>query len=344
MDPAVPQTPNLQPPTEPGGVTVGRVPPEGTFAACRRLVGVGQADPDAAAARLIENHRAAKIDLSLLFAACQGDEVRQVCLAVPSSGRTAAVFLSEPPRTGEPGGDETATQERAACVAAAEEHLRRELPGRVAVMQALPEPGELWCINALRMAGFVNVGDLTYLRRAIGRQSGLFARPPAAPVWPPGIDVTTLATLPGGLNGQRRMLRDLLDATYEGTLDCPALCGLRSTEDVLDSHHAVGQFDPALWFIVRRDGAPQGCMLLSKCEELRSVELVYLGLAPGVRGLGLGARLLDLALRSLPRSGFDLFTCAVDRRNTPAVKIYQRAGFRPFGERAALVKPLAALV
>lgn len=344
MDPAVPQTPNQSPDPGADEVTIARVPPEGTFAACRRLVGVGQADPDAAAARLIENHKAAKIDLSLLFAASKGPEVRQVCLAVPSSGRTAAVFLSEPPRQGDPGGDEAGIEERAACLAAAEEHLRREMPGRVAVMQALPEPGELWCINALRAAGFVNVGDLTYLRRSIGRQSGLFARPPAAPVWPPGIDVVTLATLPGGLNGQRRMLRGLLDATYEGTLDCPALCGLRSTEDVLDSHQAVGQFDPSLWFIVRRDGEAQGCMLLSKCEELRSVELVYLGLAPGVRGLGLGAKLLDLALRSLPRSGFDLFTCAVDRRNTPAVKIYQRAGFRPFGERAALVKPIVTPV
>lgn len=325
-------------------MTVARVPPEGTFAACRRLVGVGQSDPDAAAARLIDSHRAAKIDLSLLFAVCRGAEVRQVCLAVPSSGRTATVFLSEPPRAGDPGGAKAGLEERAACVAAAEAHLVREMPDRVAVLQALPEPGEQWYIDALRAAGFVNVGDLTYLRRSIGRQSGIFARLPAAPVWPAGIDVVTLGSLPGGFEGQRGMLEGLLDATYEGTLDCPALCGMRSTRDVLDSHHAVGQFDPAMWFIVRKDGAPQGCMLLSRYEELRSVELVYLGLSPGVRGLGLGAKLMDLALRSLPRSGFDLFTCAVDRRNTPAVKVYQRAGLRPFGERAALVKPIPTRV
>ena len=85
-------------------------------------------------------------------------------------------------------------------------------------------------------------------------------------------------------------------------------------------------------------------MLLSKTEELRSVELVYLGLTPALRGQGLGAKLLDLAFRVVPRSTFEHITCAVDKANTPAARIYQRAGFRPFGERAALVKRVHARV
>jgi ribosomal protein S18 acetylase RimI-like enzyme len=58
--------------------------------------------------------------------------------------------------------------------------------------------------------------------------------------------------------------------------------------------------------------------------------------------MGVGAKLLDVALRSITRSTYEHLTCAVDRSNTPAVRIYQRAGFRPFGERAALVKPVRA--
>jgi GNAT superfamily N-acetyltransferase len=321
---------------------VGRVPPDRTFEAAKRLVGASQADPDAAASRLVENARAGRIDLSLMFAAESNGQIRQVCLLAPSSGRTAALFISEPFPHGDPGGDQQALQDRAACIAAAEAHAAHHLADRVAVLQALPEPEERWSVDALRAAGFIQVGDLTYLRRPIGRQSGILGRQPPMPTWPVGVAVRPLSTFPGGLDGSIPMLCDLLDRTYVGTLDCPALCGLRDTRDVLDSHQAVGQFDPAFWFIVFKNDIPEGCMLLAKSEELRSVELVYLGLTPALRGMGVGAKLLDVALRSITRSTYEHLTCAVDRSNTPAVRIYQRAGFRPFGERAALVKPVRA--
>lgn len=319
-------------------ITVARVSPDRTFAAARRLVGASHADPDAAAMRLVENAKAGRIDLSLLFAVESAGTIRQVCLLAPSSGRTAAIFLSEPLPQGDLGGDEQALVDRAACIAAAEAYAAQHLSDRVAVLQALPEPEELWSMNALRLAGLCHVGDLTYLRRPIGRHSGIFARPPTMPTWPKGVSVMALAALVGSFDVHAAMLCDLLDRTYEGTLDCPALCGLRTTRDVLDSHQAVGQFDPSLWFVVFKDAHPQGCMLLSPSEELRSVELVYLGLTPALRGIGMGAKLLDLAFRVVPRSSADHITCAVDKANTPAALIYQRAGFRPFGERAAFVK------
>lgn len=338
MDQSVPHSP-AQPPS----VTVGLVPPDLTFLAVRRLVGTNQPDPDAAATRLLDSARQGKIDLSLLFAAyCvhphRSPDIRQTCLVAPSSGRTAAVFLAEPPALGDPGGPDTALTDRAACLAAAEAHVTRHLANRVVVLQSLPEPDELWAINALRLAGFIHVGELLYLRRPIGKQSSLFSRPPAAPTWPSGVEVKPLADLPGSVHDHAPVLRKVLEDTYVGTLDCPALCGVRDTADVLDSHLAVGHFDPKLWFLVFLQGSPVGCMLLSPTPELRAVELVYLGLAPAARGIGLGSKLMDLALRVMPRSGFDFLTCAVDRANTPAFTIYQRAGMRPFSERAALVK------
>ena len=39
--------------------------------------------------------------------------------------------------------------------------------------------------------------------------------------------------------------------------------------------------------VLRDQGAPAGCMLLNRCPEQRVVELVYIGLAPGLRGRGL---------------------------------------------------------
>ena len=38
-----------------------------------------------------------------------------------------------------------------------------------------------------------------------------------------------------------------LDRSYVDTMDCPELCGMRATADILASHKATGEFDPSLW-------------------------------------------------------------------------------------------------
>jgi RimJ/RimL family protein N-acetyltransferase len=131
-----------------------------------------------------------------------------------------------------------------------------------------------------------------------------------------------------------------LDRSYEQTLDCPELCGLRRTHDVLDSHRATGAWSPALWWLVYLHDQPHGCLLINHCPEHSSVELVYLGVSPQLRGRGLGTRLLDLGLSLLAGVEADHIACAVDLRNIPARRLYERAGFREFGRRIALVRPL----
>lgn len=300
-----------------------------------------QADRRGAALRLLASHRAGAIDLSIMVATFEtGVEdpppARQACLIVVSSGRTGAVFLSEPHPVAEPGGDAAALRERSACLLAAEGHLRETRPGAVSLLQALPNEGEEWFASALRGAGYVYVGTLSYLRRARGSARTL----PGAPAWPEGVRLRTLADL-GGLERGRAMLVDLLDRTYEGTLDCPALCGLRRTEDILDSHAAVGEFDTGSWLILERDGRPIGCALVSWCPDQRVSELVYLGLVPRERGRGLGRGLLGAAVRTaMARREAEAVVCAVDASNTPAVSAYRGAGFRAFSGRTAWVKPL----
>jgi ribosomal protein S18 acetylase RimI-like enzyme len=121
------------------------------------------------------------------------------------------------------------------------------------------------------------------------------------------------------------------------------LCGLRAVSDVLESHKSVGRYDPALWWVVFDAHRPRGCALFSVSPEHDSVELVYLGLGPACRGRGLGSALLDRSLRALgPRllmSGG--VTCAVDTRNTPALRLYAHAGFARFGVRIPMIRALA---
>lgn len=242
------------------------------------------------------------------------------------------VFISEPPAAGDFDGPEIGRAERAACIAEVCKFLSEHAAETVRVAQALPEVREVWGIEAFRAAGFLPVGELLYMRRTISTQG---ITPPS---WAPNIDLVTYDTLG---SARDRTLIDLLDATYVETLDCPELCGVRDTVDVLDSHKRVGTFDPKLWFIVREDRVPRGCILLNPNLDSRTVELVYLGLAKPARGRGLARQLLFYAMNRLceKHTGWT-FACAVDRRNTPAVKLYESIGMRVFGERAALVRKL----
>lgn len=131
-----------------------------------------------------------------------------------------------------------------------------------------------------------------------------------------------------------------LEASYIGTLDCPELCGLRSVEDVLASHRATGAWEPGLWWVIREAGVAQGVMLFNPSPEQQAVELVYLGLGPALRGRGLAGPLLRVGLSALVGRGEKTVACAVDARNVPARKLYERAGFAEFGRRVALIRGL----
>jgi ribosomal protein S18 acetylase RimI-like enzyme len=248
--------------------------------------------------------------------------------------------MSEPPAGGDPGGPAVGLAERRACLDAAATDLRElKDPGgkrRIMVLQALPEPREAWSTQACRGAGFIDVGTLTYMRASTGpakKYAGV------TPSWPAGISVVSVGALPEPTRDA--ILVQALESTYEQTLDCPELCGLRESQDILDSHRSTGIYDPATWWVVFEDHAPRGTMLLSKVPDQGAVELVYLGLAPSIRGKGIARRLMELAMKTASGSRGGELTCAVDQRNIPAVHLYESCGLRAFSQRVALVRPLA---
>jgi GNAT superfamily N-acetyltransferase len=250
------------------------------------------------------------------------------------------IFVSEPaasPGVGggaELGGEAGARAERAACVRATCDYLAKEKAQDVLVAQGLPEAGERWTAEALRDAGFTTVGTLSYMRRAIGDRTG----GPAGPtVWPEGVEVVALSKLDPSL--WDATLVSALDRTYVDTLDCPELCGMRTTPDILASHRATGEFDPSLWWVFLVRGEAHGCLLLTRCPEQRSLELVYLGLSPLLRGKGLSGAALWMGIQAARADcvGWNV-ACAVDQRNAPALKVYGRLGFRTFSERTAMVR------
>lgn len=304
--------------------TVGRVSVRQRLAAAKRLVSASGGDANAAR-RLLDVASDYGVDLTHLWASFPpgGGTPRQVCLAAGGTGRTASFFTTAP-------ADPREESELAAVIAGVLGDLN---PGTLA--QVLLEPHERGAGVAFRLAGFQDVGSLAYMRRPMPRGYE-FSDADARPTWPAGVRVRRVEP------GDDAALITAMNRSYERTLDCPELCGLRDTRDVLASHRATGSYDPDLWWIVELDGAPEGCMLLSPCGDQGSVELVYLGLSPAVRGKGLGAALLKMGLAHLRGRAEQHVTCAVDERNQPARRLYARLGFVDTARRIAMVKPVRA--
>lgn len=311
-------------PTTPSPAVV-RVTPALHLPAAAALVGRGRADALTSGRRFLEAAAVHQIDLSNMWASVESDgrTVRQVCLAVPGSGRTATMFTSTP-------GNEAQARElgaviRAACGAVTESCLA----------QALLEPVEALAMESFEAAGFERLAELAYLRRPL--PSTMSARRSTPPALPEGVRIRPYtpaddAALPG-----------ILDRTYIDTLDCPRLCDLRTTDEVLESHRAAGTFDPALWWMIdlEQNGATstEGVMLFNPNPSMGNIELVYLGIAPALRGRGVALPALEFGIRqcALRGGGLRSVTCAVDRKNTPAIRLYERTGFRESALRIAYV-------
>lgn len=276
-----------------------------------------------------------------------GRRVGPVCCVVPGSGRTGMLFLSEPAPDAEPDHPERLAAAVNGAVEWAEGRAppaAGETPPPLGLLQALPGPTDLWAIDALARAGFVDIGTLAYMRRGLaGEDERLLTAAREDDPWPE--DVSVEAMSPPGIAPDASAWSSLtaaLERSYIDTLDCPGLCGLRTTQDVLDSHRSAGIFDGSLWDLVRTGGTGEGCCLISRTLEPGAYELVYMGLGPRLRGRGLGRRLLAMGLVRAARRGGKLVSLAVDERNRPAKRVYASLGFTPFASRVGLVRAVRA--
>lgn len=245
--------------------------------------------------------------------------LQAVALLVPSPGATAMVFTS--PILDKKGVQRVTQLLKAAC-------------GRttgVKLAQALFETNDTLSRSAFMLAGFRTVGELLYLRRDWSRVRSEAASPP----------LDAGVTIENWRQGDDDDLASALERSYIDTMDCPELCGLRDSCDVIASHRSIGEFDPTLWWIVRLDQQPAGALLLNPSPPMDHTELVYMGLAPELRGKGLASLLLRKGIASLAHRKCRSLTCAVDSRNIPARKLYERNGFREFSRRSAFVLPIA---
>lgn len=242
--------------------------------------------------------------------------LRATALFVPSTGGTLMTFTSRI-RSAESG---------AIIARLLDSACEQIVSGTLA--QILLELDETDARDAFEQAGFLFVGDLLYLRRP-------WTHPGNQPsIWLAGVTMSPWRA------GDDLDLQHALERSYIDTLDCPELCGLRETSDVIAGHRATGVFDESLWWIIRRDDTPAGALLLSAVPAQDHTELVYLGLGPELRGRGMGSLALRHGLAALAGRPHRTVLCAVDARNVAARRLYERTGFQEFSRRTAMVRAL----
>ncbi|MBI2826522.1 MAG: GNAT family N-acetyltransferase [Planctomycetia bacterium] len=208
-----------------------------------------------------------------------------------------------------------------ALLAAATERL---LAAGVRIAQALLPTNEDASAALLSRHGFRHMADLLFMVST--REQFPDVRPTGPLLFEP-VDASDLSRLTA-----------IVEQTYEGTLDCPALGGVRDVRDVLAGYRASGVFDAGRWLMVRRDSQDIGCLLLTDHPEDEQWEIVYAGLVPAARGRGHGATIARYAQWRAKEAGRRQLVLAVDAANAPAVSAYAEAGFVVWDRRGAFLR------
>jgi ribosomal protein S18 acetylase RimI-like enzyme len=264
---------------------------------------------------LVASGERGEIKLNGLIACWQGDQVVGSLFCIPSPGRSIVAW---PPKYWTRVPADELVLVRRALFRGMRAYAVDEKARLAQVLLSAEEQGNA---DALIAEGFFHLAHLIYLRRPSGLR----------PLPEPRADVEYVCYAPE----LRQDFMQVLESSYEESLDCPQLTGARSMEDILDSHRAQGVFDPHHWFLMRREGTWVGCLLLAGLPEYNAIEVAYIAVLKGARARGLGRELLHHAIRVAEGCGVDILTLAVDSRNTPARRMYEAEGFSEWDHRDA---------
>ena len=233
-------------------------------------------------------------------------------LVVPAPGRVGMLLLSPQPGPG-------AT---AATASVARDATAIGLASGLSLVQMLLQPDDALRAAALRQAGFLSLTLLHTMERSRTWRPVKASLPK---------DVTLLPCLE--LPPERVALA--LGATYIDTLDCPGLLGLRDPLDTLQGHRASGTPVPDCWCLVHHCDRDVGVLFVSEHTDMW--DLIYVGLAPQSRGIGLGGAVLDTMLQRLRAHSSKRVRLCVDSKNEPAMRLYRDRAFTTRHSAQALI-------
>ena len=203
--------------------------------------------------------------------------------------------------------------------------LKRSKEYGVSLSQVVgPEKESNWDV-VLEEAGFSRLTELVYMSLLPNCDDGKIVEPRAGN----GSWITYS-------NQTEPLFCEAIERSYVASMDCPEIAKMRTAQQSLMSHRAVGIFDPAKWFVLREGDRPLGVLLLNRVRNERAMEVVYMGVSQAARGKGVGDLLMQRALSLSARESTSLIL-AVDSRNDPAKQLYARWGFVEIARRAAWI-------
>jgi ribosomal protein S18 acetylase RimI-like enzyme len=115
--------------------------------------------------------------------------------------------------------------------------------------------------------------------------------------------------------------------TYEATLDCPELNGVRTIEEIIAGHQGQGNHHPDRWWLALANGRAVGVAMTTVVPDLEAWDLSYLGVVPEARRRGVGRALTGHVLEAAQQARAPKLILAVDERNLPAAQLYGQLGF-----------------
>lgn len=290
------------------------VPPQDRTAAITCLLPNGAQRGDADRFEAFANDN--QIPLDWLWTLRNPTGQPETCvLAIPSPGRTAMLFTSQTHGT-EPGKRLSRLLDH--CL----EFLGKQ---PVDLAQALLLTTDRTSWQAFEVSGFQELAVLQYMEMLIPKRVAKYTLPE-------NLELVTYE------ESRRPDLITALESSYEDTLDCPSLRGLRKTDDVITGHQSTGRYKPELWTLAMEKGVPVGAILINQSTRGNQAELVYIGLAAQVRGRGWGRVLLSHGLSLAARVRFQQLSLAVDLENTPAMDLYASTGFIATSRRQAVIR------
>ncbi len=249
-----------------------------------------------------------------LWISLQSGEISGAAWGQRLSGNLAIFW---PPRLNA-GTDDAVADQLAAAVIADLDHKNIDL---TQVLLESPSESE---IERLRRLGFRHLADLDFLTCEAERF--------------PRTHTSTDIQFEAYTGRERARLAGLIERTYEGTLDCTDLNGVRDIDDVIIGYQGTGVYRPENWFFVRFDNADIGVLLLADHPAAAYWELVYMGLVPEARGRGWGRQIVLQSQWLGRRAKIDRIVLAVDTSNLPAVRTYAKSGFHSWNKRSVYIR------
>lgn len=188
--------------------------------------------------------------------------------------------------------------------------LEAALPRDVRRFDAFPQVSEAGLRASYRAAGY---------RDHMQHHVFCLERPPVAPSWPDAV-----AAQPGAAAAEQaaRLHEQLFPDTY---------LNRASMLDSLDDEHRL--------FVAEVNGAVAGYVYVQDKPLEDEGYVDFIGVDPGARGRGLGRALLDAAVYwALVQRGQPRVSLTARQDRTPALGLYEAAGFREVAAGAHMIK------